>query len=147
MRLLCLGLVLLAGCASGLDTASLAVMGGPLDVEEDVPFDSDTRPTAHLYQARGQAHPGFYTLHDLLFEWAAHGHDLETESYDGDFGHGFALCAIDGFPAATQDGQPRGCFERGGYWAVSVDGEAAQVGMSDIAVHAGGSFSLAWTPL
>lgn len=141
-------LVALSGCASDLETAHLAIAGGDLDIDEERHYDPEARPTAPLYEAEGRSHPGVYSLHDLLHEWAQEtDHELETQFYDGDFGYGFTLCAIDDFPPAQHQGEERGCFERGGYWAVSVDGEAADVGMSDIGVEDGETFQLTWTPI
>ncbi len=147
MRILMIvALLLLAGCAAPIDSAQVTVTGGGGDSTTLVAFDEDTRPTTHLYTIHGKEHAAFYTAHDLLLEWSTqNGHDLEVEWFDSSFGYGYALCAVDDFPPRVVDGGARGCFERDGFWAMSLNGEAAQVSMGEIQIRDGDDFAITWT--
>ncbi len=145
--LLCAALLLLAGCAAPLDTATVDVTGGGLDISDTLAFGVDSRPSTFLYEMYDKDHADFYTAHDLLLEWSLQNdHDVEVEWFDSSFGFGYALCAVDDFPARVVDGAARGCFERDGFWAMTLNGEAAQVSMGEIEIRAGDKFALTWTP-
>ncbi len=147
MRILMIAaLLLMAGCAAPIDTADVTIAGGGLDSTTAIAFDDGSRPTIHLYTIHGKEHAPFYTAHDLLLEWSTQDrHDLEVEWFDSSFGYGYALCAVDDFPPRIMDGIARGCFERDGFWAMSVNGEAAQVSMGEIQIRDGDTFALTWT--
>lgn len=152
MRVLLLLLgVLLSGCFGGADdheTVILRVEGGDLDTIYAVRFAPGAEPTTNQYTLYGKDHANGTTAHDILWLWSVEtGTPIEVEWFDASFGHGYSLCAIDGFPVAQDDdGQHLGCFDRGGFWSIEVDGEAAEVGMSDLIIHDEEQLSFTWTP-
>ncbi len=141
MRLLLLALVaMLAGCATSTESAVISVQGEGDARSYHVEFDA-SQPNLGLYEDAKCARTQAFTVHDLLLAWD---HEVELEFFDASFGCGFTLCAIGGFPAAEVDGETRGCFERGGYWSVFLNGEMATVGISELAVVNGDQVAFIW---
>lgn len=129
--LLLLAVLATAGCAdTGTATTSLQVRfdGMAPDFDADVDSDFASRPTAQRYAADGIPHPGGYTAHDQLEDWSqATGQPYVAESFNGSFGAGYFLTALAG---VTADGATA-------YWALSINGEASAVGMSEAILRNG----------
>jgi hypothetical protein len=138
--LLVLPLLALAGCA-GDDGATthleIRFGDGRPDASYTVRSDLGSRPTAAMYDRDGVPHPDAYTVHDQLEDWSRQtGKAYTATSYaDTGFGAGYFLTGLDGLDAD----------EASAYWALTVDGQESQTGMSQATVADGGQVVWAFT--
>lgn len=134
--LLCL--TALAGCTDVSSEATIIIEfsgqnRGVHDLETRVLFDPSDRPSATAYEGKDIAHPDVYTIHDLLIDWnGAHAVDL---SYFDGLGY-----TLDSLFAVHSDFQGA-CW----YWAVHVNGELSQTGISTTPVADGDVITLTYT--
>jgi len=138
--LLLLSALSLAGCSTVAHTATthlaLHFAGHGTDVAADVKSDLATRPTAARYRADNIPHPDGYTAHDQLEDWSTRsGHSYSATPYNGSFGAGYFLNAIDG---ARPDGTTA-------YWSLALNGKDSDTGMSDLVLHDGDQVTWTWT--
>jgi hypothetical protein len=138
----------LAGCVEGddsgssLDATFLEVRFGGHhpqgDVEATIEASLSSRPTADQYRRDGIPHPDGFTAHDQLEAWRLeYGRTYAATSFNGSFGAGYFLTAIDG---VTADGTTA-------YWALAINGQASDVGMSEAVLAEGDSVTWIYTPV
>jgi hypothetical protein len=130
----------LAGCTAGAAVTHVEVhfAGKADDLAADVASDLASRPTAERYKADRIPHPDGYTAHDQLEDWRRHdGPAYAATAFNSSFGAGYFLDSIAGVAA---DGTTA-------YWALAVNGRAADLGMSDIVLHQGDTVDWTYTPV
>lgn len=123
----------LAGCSDDGEAATRIVIDFPAphaDVDDQVPL-------AASQEAAG-ADLAVNARHQLLAWSLATGTDVDIREFS--FGH--CLDAIDHVPPTP------GCDPgAAGYWALSLNGEASQVGMDEVVLDAGDVVTWTYTPL
>jgi hypothetical protein len=128
-----------AGCAdTGTATTTLQVRFDGMAADLDAAVDSDltSRPTAQQSAADGIPHPDGYTAHDQLEDWSrARGQSYTAQSFNGSFGAGYFLTSLAG---VTADGATA-------YWALSINGQASDVGMSEALLRDGDTVTWTYT--
>ena len=139
--LLLLTMAALAGCAEtdlAVTHVAVAFAGQAEDVTDEVRADLSSRPTADRYAQDGIPHPDGFTAHDQLEAWSrASGTPYEASSFNSSFGAGYFLTSIAG---VTADGTTA-------YWALSINGQASDVGMSEAILAEGDSVTWTYTPV
>lgn len=136
--LLVLASAALAGCTAGTATTHLEIRfaGKAEDVVADVASDLMGRPTADRYAADDIPHPDGYTAHDQLEDWAGqHGGRYSATAFNSSFGAGYFLDSLGG---VSTDGVSA-------YWALSINGKEAQVGMSEAVLQEGDTVTWTYT--
>ena len=135
---LSLVLVALAGCTDVSSEATVIIeFGGQNrgvhDLETQVLFDPADRPSADAYEGQDLAHPDAYTIHDLLVDWNG-AHAVDLSYFDG---LGYTLDSLFGVHSDFQGA----CW----YWAVAVNGEPTQTGISTTPVADGDVITFTFT--
>lgn len=131
-------LVTLTGCTDTSSEATVIIeFGGQNrgvhDLQTQVLFDPQDRPSASLYEGKDIAHPDAYTVHDLLVDWNG-AHAVDLSYFDG---LGYNLDSLFGVHSDFQGA----CW----FWSMAINGEVAATGISTTAIQDGDVITFTYT--